>query len=453
MLDTLRRPFDTATDLCLVSILCEDMKRFGKKKSRSPKAAAAPVPAEPDHNFYEPQPAEAPLHTSSGRSGSRQRSSRHGPARRRENNNRTTNRDLLLLVLKMVLIPVLIVGGFFGLKAALRLVDGPSEKEIQQWEANAELMEKTPSAEPEEIVKLSDDLSLNKAVLAERMDRWEAGQRHLRAAEALERRGMDDEAIARLRQTLRFIPASQKAQRLLLELYMRNGNYEEAVPLCIRLLDQDSVQRDLKILLLQALQAEEKTEMSLLLANRLLVERPDDLSVMEMAAYAHAAEGDLDQALDFYKRILEANPQHLLALEGAGYIYQFQKEWLKAVPYYLKLLELNPKPEHYLALARSYAQLGDEGKTLVLLGQAYSLYGREEIYPWLSSPDFDPVRETADFRSFLDQMVGERTRAAIEEIRRREIQRETVREIREVREFKLPSATDLEILRPGRQQQ
>jgi tetratricopeptide (TPR) repeat protein len=368
--------------------------------------------------------------------------------RRRENNNRTTNRDLLILVLKIILIPILLVGGFLGLKAALSLIDGPSEKERTQWEADAERMEKTPAAEPEEAVTLSDDLAINKDILAERMDRWETGQRHLRAAEALERRGMDDEAVVRLRQTLQFIPDSQKAQHLLLELYMRSGSYKEAIPLCLRLLDQDSTQLDLKILLLQALQAEDETEMCMLLADRMLRERPDDLSILEMAAYAHAAEGDMDTALNFYERILEANPRYLLALEGSGYIYQFQKEWLKAVPYYLKLLELNPKPGHYMALARGYAQLGDEGKALVLLGQAYSLYGEPVVSPWLRSPDFDPVRETADFRSFLDQMVGARTRAAIEEIRRREIQRETVRD---VPEFKLPSATDLEILKPGPQ--
>jgi len=57
----------------------------------------------------------------------------------------------------------------------------------------------------------------------------------------------------------------------------------------------------------------------------------------------------------------------------------------------------------------------------------------------------DPVRETADFRSFVDRIVGAQTRAAIETIRRREIQKIPLLEAdQEI----LPAKPDLEILKP-----
>ena len=423
------------------------MKRFGRKKSRPSKTVRAQASAESDSDFYKPQPTEAPLHTSSGEVHTQaKRSSRHTVVRRRENDNRTTNRELLFLIFKIVLIPVLIGGGFFALKWWGKRLENPSEKELQQWEAHAQLMDKTPVTDGNEPPAPVDEASLTPERLAERMDRWETGAQHTRAAAALEARAMYSEAIDRLRQALQFVPDSQPAQELLLKLYMRTENYADAVPLCIRLLEQDGTRWDWKLSLLQALQAEDKTDLSILLSGRMLVEQPDNLDVMEMAAYAYVAAGQMDPAQTFYKRILEEDPQRLLALEGVGYIYQFQGEWLNAAPYYLKLLKLNPQQKYYLALARGYAQLGDAGKTLIFLGQAHGLYGRAVVAAWLSNPDFDPVRESPDFRAFLDQIVGEQTRAAIEQIRRRELNRELPQE---AKDFKLPSAADLQMLRPG----
>jgi len=330
-------------------------------------------------------------------------------------------------------------------------LNGPSEKEQQQWEINAELMEKVPGVSsilPEE---MDGKTSINKEFLAERISRWEKTERHLRAADALDRRGIEGDAILHLEQALETSPDSREALWTLAELYISSGNRTAAIPLCVRLLDQDSTQWEVKLLLLRALQAGEETEMSVLLSDQMLRQQPGDLGVLEMAAYAHAAEGNTDVALGLYKRILEDDPEHLLALEGIGYIYQWREEWIKAIPYYLELLKFDPRAEHYLALARCYAQQDDAGKTVIFLGQAAGLYGGTTVSSWLSNPELDPVRETADFRSFVDRIVGEQTRAEIEALRRHEAQKETLKEA--VERFKLPSASELQILRPSQQQQ
>ena len=272
-------------------------------------------------------------------------------------------------------------------------------------------------------------------------------ERHLRGAEALPRLGIYEDAIVRLEKALRLSPNNQKAQQMLLEIYMKTGNYAGAIPLCVRMLDQDSTRWDIKVDLLKALQGVEETAMCVFLSDQMLLQQPGDAGVLEISAYAHAAEGDTENALRMYEQVLANDPKHLLALEGSGVIYQWQKKWLKAVPYYLELLELDPKPEHYLALARGYAQQAEAGKTVIFLGQAANLYGAETVSPWLALPEFDPVRETADFRSFVDRMVGTGTRNAIEEIRRLEAQRTPLLEVDQIM---LPSKPDLEILKPRR---
>ena len=406
-----------------------------------------PVLPESESNFYDRQPPEAPLAGGSATGGGARtlRTSRHAASRRRENNNRTPNRAMLMLVFRIVLIPILLLAGFLGLKAVVGLLNETTADQISQWEAEVGLMDNLPGTAADVAAEPVGNEDLNEKVLAERLTRWKTAERHVRAAEALEHRDIDGEAVSRLELALQFSPDNREATRLLAELYMSSGNYAKVPALCIRLLDQDSTKWDIKLLLLQALQAENKTEICVFLSSQMLLEQPQNMSVMEVAAYANAAQGNTDKAINIYKQILEMDPGSLLALEGSGLIYQWRKEWKKAIPCYLKLLDLDPKPEHYLALARSYAGQDEPSKTVVFLGQAASLYGSAAVSPWLSDPGFDPVRETVDFRSFADRIVGAEQRAKIEAIRRREIQKEIPAE---AKHFKLPDSMDLQILNP-----
>lgn len=417
--------------------------KFSRGKKRHIHKNPTFVHSEAENDLYERRSVEEPLIGTSAESPPRaqQTSRRQMPSRRRENDNRATNRGLLGLVLRIILIPALLVGGVVVLKVGLSLMEGPSEEDVSRWETEKGLMEKGS-----EIQTASPGMSEDKEIFVEKLAEWKKAERHFRAADALERRGIDDQAVSRLEQALDVAPENRKILHLLAELYMRSGNYAEVIHLSIRLLDQDSEQWDVKLRLLQALQAENKTESCVLLSTQMLDEEPNDVSVLEIAAYAYAALGDAAKALELYERILEIEPNHLLALEGAGFVCRWQNEPAKAVPYYLKLLDFNPTEEYYLVLAESYARQKEAGKTVVLLAQAAGLYGEPTVSSWLRNPEFDAVRETADFRAFADQMVGERSRAAIEEIRRREKERTVPAG---GGQLDLPSATELQVLKPG----
>lgn len=350
-------------------------------------------------------------------------------------------------MLRIVLIPALIVAAFFGLRAVLGLFDGPSQKEMERWEANSKIMEKG-LGEPLSVAD-TVEVFVDKALLESKMMRWEMADRHLRAAEALDRRGIDKEAVERLQQALRVTPDSSATQALLLEIYMRSDSYAEAVPLCINLLDQDARNWAVKMSLLKALQETGQMDIGLLLSDQMLVSQPDNLTLLEFSAYANASQGNREKALEIYDYILQRDAGHLLALEGSAYIYQWQGEWQKALPYYMELVRKDPKPERYHAVAKCYAQQNEGSKAVIFLGQAASLYGESTVSSWLSEADFDSVRESADFRAFTDRVVGFETRKAIEAIRRRKVETDLSKEAAAAGASGLLTKPDLQLLKPG----
>lgn len=424
------------------------MKFFKRKTTRPKQTSLDASSADAGESFYTQQTGQAPLDEYSDGYGRQiRRTSRHTPARRRENNNRAGNREMTFLMLRIILIPVLIVAAFFGLRAVLGLFDGPSQKDIERWDANSRIMENSAgtilAATP------AEDILMDGVLLESRMVQWEQADRHLRAAEALDRRGIDVEAVDRLKQALQSAPDSWASQKLLLEIYMRFGNYAEAIPLCIHLLDQDARNWDVKMSLLKALQETEQMEVGLLLADQMLAVQPDNLRLMEFSAYANAARGNRELALEIYDRILQHDEGHLLALEGSAYIYQWLGEWQKAIPYYMELVRKDPKPERYYALARCYAQQKEGGKSVIFLGQAAGLYGESLVSSWLSDAAFDPIRELVDFRAFTDRIVGAETRKAIEDIRRRKVEQDLTKEAAAAEDGLLLIKPDLQVLKPG----
>jgi tetratricopeptide (TPR) repeat protein len=405
------------------------MKLFRKKNTQPTQISPRTARSTPADNFYSQHAGEAPLDGHSADSGGRQihRMSRHSPARlREETSNRVSNKAIAILLFRTVLIVVLLVAGLIALKWGLSFLDKPSEKKQQQWAANAMRMEKSSAmGELPAGAAVPSAQVVSAALIEQRLERWEQTERHLRSAEALSRRGINDEAAERLGQALRITPDNREAQQMLVDIYMQQGLYAEAVPLCIRLLDQDSRQPILQMNLLRALEASKQSEAGLVLAERLLLDQPNNLIVLSIVATGQLKQGKQEAGLALFERILKNDPKNTEALENCGKVYFAQKDPQKAVPYYLELVRFDPKPSHYQMLARCYAQLNQAGKAVVFLGQAASLFGETTIAPWLRDVGFDSVRETVEFRSFADRVVGVETRKAIEDINRREAEKAT----------------------------
>jgi tetratricopeptide (TPR) repeat protein len=424
-----------------------------KKKSRSVPRPPSAVP-DPDRGFYSREPDDLPLSGGSESAAGTQydrRTSRHNTADQRLKSNRTSDWTLGLLVLRAILIVVLLGGGYLLLRLVLSRAAEPTEKEMLQWERTAEQMDGTLRKDQTETDTAAADAGITALTgkeMENRVEAWNRTERHLRAADALARRQIGDEALLRVGQALQISPQNTAALKRRLEIAMQAGDFSAAVPLCLRLLDQDSTQDDVRMTLLQALYRTEKFSAVIALADYLLERQPDSVPVLEIAAGARLAEGQYDEALTLYKRILPVNPRNVLALQGAARIHRMREEWAKAVPYYQELMQVEPSVEIYGELARCYAHMNEAGKAVIFMGQAASLYGEQPVAMWLRAADFDPIRETVDFRAFADRIVGVETRKAIEEIREREA--DTTRPDSDLPGgLELPSKPDLQLLKPG----
>jgi tetratricopeptide (TPR) repeat protein len=418
------------------------MKFFRKKSSPPVQSGKKTSGVSLEDQFYSRR-VEDPLlddYFDEGRVTTTQRTSRHSPARRRESSNRASSWTLAILLLRGVLIVLLLVGGFMVLKLVLGRMAVPTEKERQEWETNAARMEQQAVAKIS-LDPVPQELRVSPAEVEQRLAAWEQGGQLFRSAEALSRRGINEEAAHRLEQALRVVPNNRAVQHLLSEVYMALGHAEKAAPLYIYLLDQEGPLPELQIRLLQALQESGQIEAGLVLANRILQDQPDNEFVLSVAAAGQAQLGDTDAALVMFERMLETSATNTVALSRCGEIYAGRGDYERAIPYYLELIRLNPLPDYYQVLANCYAQQNQAGQTVVSMGQAASLFGSAIVAPWLKSQGFDPVRESVEFRSFADRIIGAEQRKAIEAINKRDAEKAAP----EPGELELPKQPELQL--------
>jgi tetratricopeptide (TPR) repeat protein len=381
------------------------MKFFGRKTAGQAVSRQHPPALPPGDGFYSKQDGEPPLddrpESSAGPVDGR--TSRHHSGRQ-ENSNRAGRRAIGFLLLRGALIIILLVGGFILLRQLPDRLAESSEKKQRQREADSVQMNQTIAETPAE--NGAGAAAVRGSQLGTRLEKWALAERNLRAAEALALKGMNDEAVVRLNQALRAVPDNRAAQQLLMNIYLSEGAYAAAIPLGIRLLDQDSRQREIKIKLLTALRETGQAGPGLKLADQLLEEQPDNITVLETAAAFCMALGDPDRALGLFSRILQNDDHSKAALRGCAEIYRSREKWKTAASYYLKLAGGAAEPAVYYGLALCYAQLQDAENAVVFLGQAATLYGKPVVASWLRDPGFDPVRETVDFRSLAKQVMG-----------------------------------------------
>lgn len=419
------------------------MKFFRKKNSNPVQSSGKTGGVASDQHFYSRHADEAPLddYFDETKISSVRRTSRHSLARRHENNNRASDWALAVLLLRTALVILLLVGGFFVLKLVLERMSEPSEKEKLQWEEKASRMERPGSSVEFSGDPVARELTVGVALIEQRLASWDQAGRLFRSAEALTLRGINEEAAQRLEQAVRVAPDNRAVLHLLADVYMNLGRADKAVPLYVRLLDQEGLQPALQMDLLRALQESGQTEAGLVLADRVLLDQPSNEFVLSLAAEGQLQKGNADAALTMYQRILETSPTNTVALKQCGEIYAGRGDYKQAVPYYLDLVRLDPSPNHYRALAQLYARQNQAGQTVVFMVQAASLFTSATVAPWLKNPEFDSVRETVEFRSFADRMIGEEARKAGEAINRREAEKAALGPV----EMDLPKQPELQL--------
>ncbi|MFA5687545.1 MAG: hypothetical protein WC959_00090 [Kiritimatiellales bacterium] len=400
----------------------------------------------PDSSFYTQQIPEKPLDDllrEQSISPAQKLTSRHKPPRLRESSNRVGVYHICLLWVRAIIIVAAIGGGVIMVKTITRHLENPTEAQKQRWAEHAQRLREigTGGAVAQQL-EVIDAESLT-AGIEQQMIRWDAANRNLNAAKAaLQRRGIEGEAVERLQQTLQASPENREALQLLFTQLLREEKYAEAVPLAVKLMHQDSSDVNMQIRFLQTLQYADYTAAAITVARRLLELRPDSIPVLEIAAQLRIEDDDLDGALDVYQHILSLDHRNITALRGASAILSSRGDWTNAAPHYVDLARNAPDEESFKWLAISYAQLVNAERAVSYLGQAASLYGSPVVAGWIQSPGFDPIRETDEFRVYVDFLADAETRRAIETLRRHEIERRRTDRIFQIEMPKRPSLLD-----------
>ena len=375
-------------------------------------------------SFYTQNTGERPLDAPPIEQPSVERerfTSRHKPPRRRENNNRAGAYAISLLFVRTFLVIAAIGGGIIALKIYTNHLQNPTEEQKRIWDEQNRQPWKISSKHSAATTGVPDNLSRIDLLIKEQIEQWKIADRNLRAAkEALHRPGFETEALARLQQVLQATPENHEAQQLMFDFLMRKGAFADAVPYAMRLIDQNSSDLNMQIRLLQALYRGDYADAAGALAEYLLIIRPDNDQVLEIAAMLNVEANNLDSALEHYLRILSVNRHNEAALRGVSAIFSSRGEWEKAVPYYIELTRVAPDETTYHWLAVCFSQMDEMEKAVTLLGQSASLYGENTVAGWLPNPGFDTIRETEDFRNFADHIAGSERRRAIEALRRSE---------------------------------
>ncbi|MBM4152376.1 MAG: tetratricopeptide repeat protein [Kiritimatiellaceae bacterium] len=403
------------------------MKIFRSKKKTPPPSSQPHVSkSELEQSFYSRAAGEVPLDDAYRSTATRQtqRTSRHSPGRRRETSNRASNRAIFWLLFRTAAIVVSLAVGFFALKWGLNKIDEPTTEEQLLAESVPAIENIKPTIVSSTNPSLPAELTVTPTTLEKQIQHWDASARDFRSAETFYRRGIDEDAVQKLGQILNVMPNHRTSLKMLMDIYIQRELFAEAVPLCIRLLEQEGSQPELQLTLLTTLQKSGQTGSALTLATHLLNNQPNHLTILSIAAEGHLQMGDTNAALPLFEKIISLDPQHTNALKACGEIYYSKGDYARATTHFTELIQQDPKLSHFAFLASCYAQQTNAGQCILTLGQAANRYSPAEVGSVLQDPVFNSIRETIDFRAFTDRMVGINNRKALEELNKREVESE-----------------------------
>lgn len=426
------------------------MKQSKQRKAAGPSLQNASAHSSGNEPFYE-RPEEVPLTTSGlarGAPRGKMKTSLHAPGRAHAESNRAARWAIIRLLLIWLLVITLPILGFLGLWRILERMDEPTAREQVRWERDAEKMQHPhasddDASEPTPATPVVAGKLLGPETMERHIERWTLAERHLRAAEGLARRGIDDQALERLQIALQINPRLLGALRLLEEVALRTQNDELAITAGVRLLDVDPRSWATQIRLLGALRRSGQVDAGIILARQMLTTQPNDIEVLDTLAIFELQQGNLPEAESLFQRILRLNSHHLPSLHGMAAITSARQEWPEAATYYERLLHLDPDEAdaiYALALCRAYLEQTDEA--VELLNRAMSLFGNAKPARWIRNPGFDPIREEPLFRSLADRLVGTEARQAFEDLRRHH---EEEQELHLPERFELPRIPDFRI--------
>lgn len=228
---------------------------------------------------------------------------------------------------------------------------------------------------------------------------------HLIQAERLEREQDHARALEQYEKALTYYPDIKGLHRRMGMLYLRQNEHSRALNhLEKSLLEEEltaGVANNLGIChmgLQQYPKAIERFQAAIRLS-------PDYPLPHFNLAMLYVRTGDLEKALKAFEQYLELKPSDLSAAQTYALVLLQLKRWNEAARVLERLSREAPEvaPIHF-RLAEAHAQLKNVKMALQAIQRGASLVDARNALAWMAKPEFDPIRNEAEFQKVLQQL-------------------------------------------------
>lgn len=391
------------------------MKRKKQAKGNQQSAGGYDHPGS-DSDFYSSTPSgEQPLYEDEFRSSmqSVRKTGRHqAVAGRRKETADPREKMALVSILKLMIMMILLLIAFFMLWKGIKIYEETQFLKIQGEPDVAPVLQQMALVENFDIENQE-----SRELFAERVEAWKEATRLVRSAEGLIQGNNHDQAINRCQEALRLNPAHLQALELLGGLYFMKEMNVEAINAYIRLLNVDPSRIDIKVKLIEVLNARQDANAVIFMARWYQEEHEYNGEIQRYLANALFFNEAFAEAIEAYKRVLLDDPDDVVALEKMAEAYIYTENYSDALITLEKLQKQNYRdPMYYRKIAVCHAQLGHGLETVQTLGKAAHLFGQQTVISWMQDPRLDPVREDRNFQAFADRVGGEEFRKWLEKV-------------------------------------
>lgn len=328
------------------------------------------------------------------------------------NDGRLSNkkRDISALVytLRLLIILVLLVGGFLLVRVGIGLYQERLLIE-QQREIPPAVMSEVPLTKS---TKFDSEKSIH--FFTNQCVKWEDEAANLRAAHELIKRDYLEKALERCNYVLSLNPSNKEALEMAADLYIRLDKLVEAINAYIRLLNLDYKQLTVQEKLIEALYFHEDYQAVIQLSDWYYEKAMYNEQVHYLLFRSYKELDQIEAALKIANRILKASPDFVEVANDRIEILIVLQRFNEAIEEFDRLQGKRYRdPLFYRDYASCYAHLGQIKDAVEVLGKAVNIFGRSQVISWLASSDYDKIRSDPYFNTFSIRVGGEEVTSQI----------------------------------------
>lgn len=238
--------------------------------------------------------------------------------------------------------------------------------------------------------------------LAENMAHWQKALKAYQEVLPKLEKGAPADLQKALEGVLAEMPDLTKAQLELARILIRQKQFGEAANLLIDVLNKDPELLSARLALGQTYMFMGQSADALAVAKWIIDTDSFSIAAQDMAANALLNLNRPAEAIVHLKKLVTLNGDDLGIQNNLGTTYLKTGDYRSALLVFREILRASPDNTmaHY-NIAITYARQGNVAETVETLANAIKLFGAGFVSTWISSSEFDPVREDPAFTGLL----------------------------------------------------